>query len=144
MSLNLGSKKLPLIVLLGVIGLIALYPWKSMVVPQWTVRIVDQSGTPLRHTGVREIWQHYDVESKGHEQDLLTDGEGYVTFPERWVRGPLAVRIGRRIISSLVPHRGAGPDAFVVVLAPEYDTLSNNSALPGQPVPTQIIVRKNR
>jgi len=141
---NFRRRKLLLILFFAVLGAIALYPWKTIVVPEWRVRIVDQSGVPLAHTGVREIWQHYDIESKGHEQDLVTDNEGYVTFPERTVRGPLAVRIVRKIINTFGPHRGAGPDAFVVVLAAEYDTWSNNSALPGQPLPKEVVVKKNR
>ncbi len=139
-----GRKRLLLILLFTAVGVIALYPWKTTVVPQWKVRIVDQSGVPLANTGVREIWQHYSIESRGHEQDLMTDNEGYVTFPERTVRASLAVRIIRPIVSALNPHHGSGPDAFVIALAAEYDTWSNNSALPGQPLPREIVVKKNR
>jgi hypothetical protein len=139
-----GRKRLLLILLFTGLGVIALYPWETPVVPQWKVRIVDQSGVPLANTGVREIWQHYSIESRGHEQDSMTDNEGYVTFPERTVRASLAVRIIRPIVNALNPHHGSGPDAFVIVLAAEYDTWSNNSALPGQPLPKEIVVKKNR
>ena len=136
-------KKLLLILASTGLGLIALYPWKTTVVPEWKVRIVDQSGAPLRNTGVREVWQHYSIESKSHKQDLLTDKEGYVTFPERTIRSPLAVRIIRPIIKALNPHHSSGPDAFVIVLAAEYDTWSNNSAIPGQPLPKEVSVKRN-
>jgi len=137
-------KKATLILLVVFALVVLLYPSQMTVVPQWRVRVVDESGTPLANTGVRETWQHYDAESTGHEEDLVTDHEGYVTFPERKIRAPLAVRIVGRIVNKVVPHRGSGPDAFVIVLAPDYDTWSNNSALPGQPLPTHIVVKKNR
>lgn len=140
---SFGYKNIVLIVLLAVVAVILLYPWKTVVVPEWRVRIVDESGAPLRRTAVREVWQHYDIESKGHREDLTTDDDGYVTFPERAIRGPLAVRVVRRVISWFVPHQSSGADAFVIVLAPDYDTWSSNSALPGQPPPKQIVVKKN-
>jgi hypothetical protein len=139
-----GRKRLLLILLFTGLGVITFYPWKTTVVPEWKVRIVDQNGAPLTNTGVREVWQHYSIESGSHEQDLPTDKQGYVTFPERAIRSPLAVRIIRPIINALNPHHSSGPDGFVIVLAGEYDTWSNNSALPGQPLPKEVIVKKNR
>lgn len=141
---NLRRRKAVVAVLLVVVGVVALYPLKTTVVPEWTVRIVDESGAPLKSTAVREVWQHYDIESKGHRQDFMTDNQGYVTFPERTVRGALAVRVVRRMIASIFPHQSSGPDAFVIILAPDYDRWSNNSALPGQPLPKEIIVKKNQ
>lgn len=51
---HIGSRKLVLIPLLVALAVVAFYPWESIVVPEWRVRIVDQSGSPLRNTGVRE------------------------------------------------------------------------------------------
>jgi len=141
---HIGRRKLVLIPLLVALAVVALYPWESIVVPEWRVRIVDQSGSPLRNTGVREGWQHYSLESRGHEEDLLTDTEGYVTFPRRTIRSPLAVRIVRPIINALNPHHSSGPIASVIVLAPDYIEWSNNATLPGQPLPQEIVVKKNR
>lgn len=141
---NLKRRKAILVVLLAIVSVVALYPLKTTVVPEWRVRIVDESGAPLKSTAVREVWQHYDIESKGHRQDFITDNQGYVTFPERTVRGALAVRVIRRMITFIFPHQSSGPDAFVVILAPDYDSWSNNSALPGQPLPKEIVVKKNQ
>lgn len=141
---NLKHRKAVLVALLVILSVVALYPLKTTVVPEWKVRIVDESGAPLKSTAVREVWQHYDIESKAHRQELITDNQGYVTFPEQTVRGPLAIRVVRRLINSIVPHQSSGPDAFVVVLAPDYDTWSSNSALPGQPLPKEIVVKKSR
>lgn len=141
--MKLKKRKLILVSVLTGLAVVGLYPWKTTVVPEWKVRIIDENGAPLTRTGVRQVWQHYDVESKVHRQDLLTDNDGYVIFPERTVRGALVVRIVRRVINTL-PHQSSGAHAFVVVLAPDYDTWSNNSALPGQPLPKEIVVKKNR
>src|SRR5216683_464277 len=104
-----------LLVAISLIGLavVMLYPWETMVVPEWKVRIVDENGLPLVNTGVREVWQHYSIESRGHRQDLITDKAGYVTFSERTIRAPLALRITRTIVNRLNPHGSTGPDAFV-------------------------------
>ena len=133
-----------MILFLAVLGVIALYPWKTTVVPEWRVRIIDQGGSPLSNTAVRESWQHYSIESRHHEEDLLTDREGYVTFPKRTIRAPLAVRIIRPMINALNPHHSSGPVASIIVLAPDYIEWSNNATLPDQPLPKQIIVKKNR
>jgi hypothetical protein len=80
-----------------------LYPFKTTVVPDWKVRIVDEAGNPMRSFRVREVWQHYTIESTSHQEDLITDGDGYVTFPKRTVRGSLLVRIGRPMVNVLNP-----------------------------------------
>lgn len=133
-----------LILLLAVLALIALYPWKTTIVPEWQVRIVDEEGIPLRNTGVREVWQHSSVEARSHEEDRVTDNEGYVTFPQRTIRSPLAIRILRPTINAINPHYSSGPHAYLIVLAPDYDTWSNQFALPGRPLPKEVVVKKNR
>ncbi len=81
------------VLVIGLVVVVSLYPLETIVVPEWRVRIVDEAGTPLRNSGVREVWQHYSIESKDHEEDPLTDNDGYVTFPKRTLRAPLAARI---------------------------------------------------
>ena len=131
------------VLLLAALAVIALYPWETTVAPEWRVRIVDQSGIPLRTTGVREVWRHYSVESRGHEEDSMTDQEGYVTFPKRTIRTVLVARLIKPMINALSPHHSSGPGASVIVLAPEYITWSNNDYTPGQPLPSEVVVRKN-
>ena len=76
--LFLGARKKSWIfATLGAMALLSLYPFKSTLVPDWKVRIVDEAGNPLRTTRVREVWQHYTIESASHEEDLITDGDGY-------------------------------------------------------------------
>ena len=140
--MKIGSKKVVLLPFLATLAAIALYPFETTVVPEWRVRIVDQAGSPLGNTSVKEVWQHYSIESRDHEEDLLTDGDGNVTFPKRTIRAPLAVRIVRGSINRLNPHGSSGPAAYVITLAPGYDMWRNNFYIPGQPLPTEVIVRK--
>jgi hypothetical protein len=79
-------KKIWIFATLGAMALLLLYPIKTTVVPDWKIRIVDEAGNPMRSFRVREIWQHYTIETYSHEEDLITDGDGYVTS--------LLVRIG--------------------------------------------------
>ena len=137
-------KKMVLIAALVAISVIALYPWKTSVVPEWRVRIVEQNGAPVRDTAVREVWHHSSLESASHQEDLTTDKDGYVTFPERTIRSPLIVRIFRPMVNAINPHGSSGPFASVFVLSPAYDTWSNDALLPGKPLPTEIVVKKNR
>ena|SRR5205823_3000996 len=138
----MGSKKILLFLVFVVLAGVALYPIETTVVPEWRVRIVDEAGTPLTNAGVREVWQHYSIESRDHEQDLQTDGEGYVAFPRRTIKSPLAVRIIKATLNSLNPHSSSGPGAYLVILARGYDSWSNDAYIPGQPLPTEVRVRR--
>jgi len=124
-------------------ALLLLYPFKTTVVPEWSVRIVDEAGNPLRTNRVREVWQHYTIESASHQEVLITDGEGYVTFPRRTVRGSLLVRIGWPIVNALSVHASYGPSAGVYVLDHPTDSFleDNNSYFPGQPLPKQVVLK---
>ena|SRR5438128_1523136 len=138
----MSSKKIVLLLLLGILAVVALYPLETIVVPEWRIRIVDEARVPLRNASVREVWQHYSIESTDHKEDLLTDGDGFVTFPKRTITSPLAVRIIRAALNSLNPHGSSGPGAYLVILARGYDTSSNDAYIPGQPLPTEVVVRK--
>jgi hypothetical protein len=41
---------------------------------------------------VRQIWQHYSLESQGHEQDLNTDEDGRVVLHSRTIRASILRR----------------------------------------------------
>ena len=137
-------KKIWIFAILAAIALVLLYPFKTTVVPEWRLRIVDEAGNPLRATRVREVWQHYTIESASHEEDLITDGDGYVTFPRRTVRGSLLVRIGTPLVNVLNVHASFGPRAWVLVLgySPHSFLEDNNTYFPGQPLPTQVVLKR--
>lgn len=136
------SRRLVLLGLLGVFVVAGLFPFETVVVPEWRVRVVDEAGTPLRNAGVREVWKHYSVESRSHEQDLFTDDDGYVAFPQRTIRAPLATRIAGLAISKITLHGSSGPRGQLIILAPDYDTWTGGSYVPGLPLPGELVVRK--
>src|SRR5438309_10751676 len=71
--------------LVGLIGagVASLYPSTSTVCPAWTIQVVDTAGSPLRGAFVRQVWKDYSVDSARHQQDVHTDENGHVSFPER-------------------------------------------------------------
>lgn len=125
-------------------ALLLLYPFETTVVPEWRLRIVDEEGNAIRMTAVKEVWQHSTIESASHEEDSITDNDGYVTFPRRTVRGSLLVRIGTPIVHVLDVHASFGPIAYVLV--PDYPDGSfqeyNHIYFPGQPLPTQVVIKR--
>jgi hypothetical protein len=118
-----------------------LYPFETTVVPQWRIRVVDESGNPVRGVGVNEGWRHYSIERSRHEQSLVTDDEGYVTFPRRTVRAGLLVRAVGSMIAALNPHGRSGPHAFLDVLGP-YSSRSSTDYSPQDPLPSTVVVRR--
>jgi len=93
--------------------------------PRWRLRVVDDGGTVVRGIRVTEHWQHYLVESEGHEEVQPTDESGGVDFPERTVRASLVSRVLaklRRFASLGTPAR-SGPYASIVVWGSrDYET----------------------
>jgi hypothetical protein len=134
-----ARKKIWIFAFLGAVALLLLYPFKTTVVPDWKVRIVDEAGNPMRSFRVREVWQHYTIETYSHEEDLITDGDGYVTFPKRTVRGSLLVRIGWPMVNVINVHASFGPHAYVSIL--DDQTLPELFS-PGQPLTTQLVVKR--
>ena len=125
--------------------LVALFviPFPTGVVPEWKIRVSDKSGKPMTGERVRETWQHYSLESTGHEEERLTDENGYVTFPARTIWSPLLWRIvstGMAAASTLL-HGGMGIHAWVMVIG--YGTSGGTRTYePGQPLPSEIVLAR--
>ena len=83
-----------------------LYPFQTTTVPQWNLRVVDDAGAPVRDINVTEHWQHYPVDSSGHEEVQRTNQDGLVSFGLRSIRASLAVRLFARISSPRQGDRG--------------------------------------
>ena len=121
--------------ILAVLLLVLLYPFETMIVPQWRVQVVDKAGTPLPRVTVTEHWSHSSLESKGHEAEATTDEGGYVTFPVRTIRASLFARaIGpvQNVLKTGV-HASFGPDADLTVPG----DIANYSR--DKPLPKQIV-----
>ncbi len=86
----------PLVVLL----MLLLFPFKTIVVPAWSLRVIDHLEQPVAAVKVTEHWQNYLLEPNGHEELKSTLGNGEVEFPERTIRASLFTRAIARIVKA--------------------------------------------
>ena len=132
--------------LVGCLALVAallFYPFETIVVPEWKIQILDESGKSIKDVPVSESWSNYSVESGDHTQNLFTDTDGYVTFSRRTVTANLLARIARKAIIAIVPHQGEGhPTAYILVLGYFKPVTDEPYYVPGRPLAKQIIVRR--
>jgi hypothetical protein len=119
-----------------------LFPFETTVVPQWKARVVDEKGNLIKMIGVREVWQHYSIESEGHEEDSVTDNDGYVEFPQRKIRANLLSRIGRPLVNLLNVHSSSGASAYLIVLGDDSTITTHNTYSPGEPPPTEVVLKQ--
>ncbi|MGH9906819.1 MAG: hypothetical protein ACRD8U_14705 [Pyrinomonadaceae bacterium] len=73
------------------------FPFKTTIVPEWRLRVVDQAGAPVPGINVTEHWQHFLLESVGHEELRQTGIDGTVSFSGRTIRASLL----RRLLATL-------------------------------------------
>lgn len=129
----------------GSIAFVILFPFKTTVVPAWKIRVIDEDGKPIAGTSVREYWHHYSVESEGHEQDLSTDDNGYVTFPSCTVRASIVRRIAGPILNVLDQgaHASFGPSAMLMIWQEGFEP-SYVMYAPNESLPEQIILQRRK
>jgi len=100
-----GSKR-TLIATLIVSGvLVFLLPWKSQIVPAWKVRVVDQDGNPIAHLAVSQNWVDPNFQVLWLEEDLRTDENGFVGFPERSTWQNVFLKVGSPIWNRVLPGK---------------------------------------
>ncbi|MCM3872234.1 MAG: Ig-like domain-containing protein [Pyrinomonadaceae bacterium] len=75
-----------------VLAILLIFPFKTIIVPTWTLKVTDESGNPVQGIKVTEHWQHYLLESSGHEDLRQLGTDGRVSFPERTIRASLLRR----------------------------------------------------
>lgn len=74
----------------SLVVLVALYPYNAGSVPEWKLRIVDQSGRPVFGARVEEEWLDPIREGQVMLESRDTDSDGWVLFPEHPVHNQLA------------------------------------------------------
>jgi len=120
---------------------LSLRTFETIGVPLWRIRVVTESGSPVQHALVREIWKNYSLETEGHEQDARSDEEGYVEFPVRRVRASTIERAWGPLHSLLQQgaHAGFGNDAYVLAFTEGAEGFADYKA--GIHPPDVVIVR---
>jgi hypothetical protein len=97
--------------------LLLLYPFKTTIVPEWSLKVVDEEGAAVRDINVTEHWQHFLLETGSHEELQRVGDNGTVKFPARTIHASLM----RRGLATISRIRGAGwrarrsPAASIVV-----------------------------
>ncbi|MCB1026088.1 MAG: hypothetical protein KDB79_16950 [Acidobacteria bacterium] len=110
-------KKKLLIIALCIVIAAAIYPFESMVVPRWKVKVVDVNGKVCDNMPVTEMWGHYSLFLDGRHQsaDLNSNRDGFVEFPERRVRAIGIRRLIMPVVTQIltIAHGSTGADGAV-------------------------------
>jgi hypothetical protein len=137
--------KKKILLILALVFVTSLFPFSTTLVPEWKLRVVDETGAPYVGKGVREFCDSYTLNISPCQEagDLMrvTDNDGYVVFPERRIRASLLSRIVRTILSlvTLLPHGAIGSQVYVDATGPRgYETLKY---APDKPLPTEFILK---
>ena len=103
---------------IAALALVALFwPWKELVVPEWTVTVTTESGEPAPNVPVGEWSQHWTVETQSHAAKGVTDRDGRIVFPPRYVT-MCALRIALGSIWNVIQflHEASfGPSGHVMI-----------------------------
>ncbi len=99
-----------------VIVALLLTPKESLVVPAWTVRVVDKGGKPAERVNVEQIWRDYSLESHDNTEIVVTGSDGIASFPKRSISASTLWRILGPIGSFLSTgvHASYGPSAWIM------------------------------
>lgn len=121
-----------------------LYPFQSTIVPVWRLQVVDESGERVKGIKVTEHWQHYLIESSGHEEARQTGEDGLVEFPRRAARAGIITRIIDLLMNLLNDGRGAKfePYASLVVWGSADHETAVASYKPGTTPQNVIVVHR--
>lgn len=112
-------------ILLILVAALLLIPYSTTSVPEWKARVVDKSGNPVANAQVRQSWSH----GRGdHQDDQISNEQGYVVFPARIKTLPLVVRISQRAMENIdyfvMPHGASiGGRANIWSITPSTDAL---------------------
>lgn len=131
-------------VILGLVAVAALYPYKSSVIPPWRVRVVDVDGNGCPHMSAMEGWGHYSLFLMGSlgTERKFTDKDGYVEFPEREIRATGIRRVVMPIVTHIlvIAHGSVGVSGMVYTTG--LKDVAWLSYKDGSPLPDEARVEK--
>ena len=138
------KKKYLVLGIAAFVAVVALYPFESTVVSEWTLEVRDVDGNLCQNMRVTESWAHYSLflGPNGKTDDRFTDLNGLVVFPERTVRAtglrPVVVPIFAHILT--IAHGSVGADG--AVWASGLKDVAWLSYTPGKPLPYNMLVEE--
>ena len=137
-----STRRFLIFALVAAIALCFLFPFKTTVVPEWRIRVVDETGQPFAGVRVSQSWYHYSYGVSDGE-DRYADQNGYVTFPERAFSAPMLYRVLRSALAQLLTlaHGSTGIRSYVWAVTPERSSEFFDYK-PGEPLPKEIVLRR--
>jgi hypothetical protein len=81
-------------------------PYGSDDVPEWKLKVIDESGQAVPEVGAVEEWSHPIVKDRIIRVYDVTDHDGWVTFPKGGVRASL---VRRALVYVLSKKTGRSP-----------------------------------
>jgi hypothetical protein len=72
------------------IAVVLLYPYNAGNIPEWKLRIVDQTGKPVVGAQVEQEWLDPIREGQTMVESRNSDADGWVLFPKRPIHNQLA------------------------------------------------------
>ncbi|MGH9883404.1 MAG: hypothetical protein ACRD6N_18365 [Pyrinomonadaceae bacterium] len=136
--------KIALATILLLLLLVLIYPFQIVIVPEWNLRVVDNSDQAIAGINVTEHWQHYLLEPEGHDEVKISGGDGSVTFPERTIRAGLLSRFFAKASKTFRKGQEARTDchgSIVVWGSRDHETATSVYRPPG-PLQNRVVVRR--
>ncbi|HKZ79676.1 MAG TPA: hypothetical protein VJ124_15490 [Pyrinomonadaceae bacterium] len=124
--------------------ILLVYPFQSETTPEWSLRVLDNTGRSVIGINVTQHWQHYLLESEGHEELQKSDSEGRVTFSRRTIRASIIRRTLAVIGKILSDGKGArlAPRASVVIWGSRDHETNVAIYKPDEPPPAEVVVHR--
>lgn len=100
-----------------VIVVVVLFIWLPAfpvsVVPETTIRVVDENNQPLSNVEVKQDWQHWSFESESHTDQNVTNLDGFAAFSEKTIKisglNYLFGKLGELASGTIAIHSSSGP-----------------------------------
>lgn len=139
---NVRRYKGKYIVLTVLFLLFLIFPFDSVVIPEWRVEIIKDNGEPFSNIKVHQTWGTVGdtLTHNWKSETIMTDKEGAVIFPARKMRASILRRIigGNIYTSALFPPVSYTFQASVSVTCREskdsfsidYESYENQTELP--------------
>ena len=92
-------------IIVVLIGIFLFYPVETSSVPEWKLQVVDSENNSIPDLKIRQTW---NISGEQNEEDLVTDENGFVTFPKRVKHSPGLIVLLQETFSKInyyvMPH----------------------------------------
>lgn len=119
--------------ILLIIFVLSLTPFPTQMIPEWKIQVVDEQNQPLSNVKLRQSWENYTYFFVEGNQEMISDKDGFVNFPPKYLWASFFSRIAFPPLASLskLAHGSAGTSAYVMTTGDDYarkftDTWSDN------------------